>query len=71
MLTNGFIAGFKAFMNKHANLVFGILGVAGVAGTAVCSSIATKNALDILREHEDEELTTKDKLKLVWNMEVT
>ena len=66
MLTNGFIAGFKAFMNKHANLVFGILGVAGVAGTAVCSSIATKNALDILREHEDEELTTKDKLKLVW-----
>lgn len=66
MLTNGFIAGFKAFMNKHANLVFGVLGVAGVAGTAVCSSIATKNALDILREHENEELTIKDKLKLVW-----
>ena len=66
MLNNGFIAAAKAFMNKHANLIFGILGVAGVAGTAVCSSIATKNALDILREHEEENLSTKDKLKLVW-----
>lgn len=66
MLNNGFLAWGKAFFNKHANLIFGILGVAGVAGTAVCSSIATKNALDILREHEDEQLTKKDVLKLVW-----
>lgn len=66
MLSNGFFAAVKAFANKHANLIFGILGVAGVAGTAVCSSIATKNALDILREHEHEELTTKEKIKLVW-----
>lgn len=66
MLNNGIIAWGKSFFNKHANLIFGILGVAGVAGTAVCSSIATKNAVDILREHEDENLTTKDKIKLVW-----
>ena len=73
MLSNGLVAGFKAFMNKNANLVFGILGVAGVAGTAVCSSIATKNALDILREEEEKcakyglmPLTTKEKIKLVW-----
>lgn len=66
MLNNGFIAALKAFANKHANLVFGVLGVAGVAGTAVCASIATKNAMDILREHEGEYLTTKDKVKLVW-----
>lgn len=66
MLSNGFFAAVKAFANKHANLIFGILGVAGVAGTAVCSSIATKNALDILREHEQEELTTKEKIKLIW-----
>lgn len=56
----------KTFCNKHANLIFGILGVAGVAGTAVCSSIATKNALEVLREHEGENLTTKDKIGLVW-----
>lgn len=66
MLNNGFITALKAFANKHANLVFGVLGVAGVAGTAVCASIATKNAMDILREHEGEYLTTKDKVKLVW-----
>lgn len=66
MLSNGFFGALKAFANKHANLIFGILGVAGVAGTAVCSSIATKNAVDILREHENENLTTKDKIKLVW-----
>ena len=66
MLSNGFFAAVKAFANKHANLIFGVLGVAGVAGTAVCSSIATKNALDILREHENEQLTTKEKVKLVW-----
>jgi hypothetical protein len=63
---NGFFGVVKMFFNKHANLIFGILGVAGVAGTAVCASVATKNALDILREHEEEELTTKDKVKLVW-----
>lgn len=63
---NGFFGVVKTFFNKHANLIFGILGVAGVAGTAVCASVATKNALDILREHENEELTTKDKVKLVW-----
>ena len=66
MLSNGLFAAAKAFVNKHANLIFGIIGVAGVAGTAVCSSIATKNALDILREHEHEQLTTKEKIKLVW-----
>jgi len=66
MLNNGIIAAGKSFFNKHANLIFGILGVVGVAGTAVCSSIATKNAVDILREHEDENLTTKDIIKLVW-----
>ena len=47
----GFLGAVKAFANKHANLIFGILGVAGVAGTAVCASVATKNAMDILREH--------------------
>lgn len=56
----------KAFCNKHANLIFGILGVTGVVATAVCSSVATANALDILREHETENLTPKEKLKLVW-----
>ena len=66
MMVNGFFAWCKAVANKHANLIFGILGVAGVAGTAVCSSIATKNAIDILREHENEQLTTKEKVKLVW-----
>ncbi len=66
MLNNGIIAWGKSFFNKHANLIFGILGVAGVAGTAITSSIATKNAVDILREHEDENLTTKDIIKLVW-----
>lgn len=56
----------KEGVKKHANTIFGILGVIGVAGTAVCSSIATKNAIDILREHEDENLSTKEKVKLVW-----
>lgn len=56
----------KAFCNKHANLIFGILGVTGVVATAVCSSVATANALEILREHETENLTPKEKLKLVW-----
>lgn len=65
-MVNGVWAAVKGFCNKHANLIFGVLGVAGVVGTGICSSIATKNALDILREHEDENLTTKDKIKLVW-----
>ena len=56
----------KAFCNKHANLIFGALGVAGVVGTATCSAIGTKNALEVLREHEGENLTTKDKVGLVW-----
>ena len=57
---------FWGFCNKHSNLIFGALGVVGVAGTAVCTAVATKNAMDILREHEDEQLSTKEKLKLVW-----
>lgn len=65
-MVNGVWAAVKGFCNRHANLIFGILGVAGVVGTGICSSIATKNALDILREHEGENLTTKDKIKLVW-----
>lgn len=65
-MANGLWPAFKAFCNRHANAIFGILGVAGVVGTAVCSSIATKNAIDILNEHEGENLTTKDKIKLVW-----
>lgn len=65
-MINGIWPAFKAFCNKHANLIFGILGVGGVVGTAITSSIATKNAVDILREHEDENLTTKEKVKLVW-----
>lgn len=65
-MVNGVWPAIKAFCNKHANLIFGALGVAGVVGTAVTSSIATKNALDILNEHEGENLTTKDKIKLVW-----
>ena len=65
-MANGLWMAFKGFCNKHANLIFGVLGVAGVAGTAICSSIATKNAVDILREHENENLSTKEKLKLVW-----
>ena len=54
------------FCNRHSNLIFGTLGVVGVAGTAVCTAVATKNAMDILREHEDEQLSTKEKVKLVW-----
>lgn len=65
-MVNGVWPAIKAFCNKHANLIFGALGVAGVVGTAVTSSIATKNAIDILNEHEGENLTTKDKVKLVW-----
>ena len=65
-MVNGLWPAFKAFCNRHANLIFGILGVGGVVGTAITSSIATKNAVDILREHEDENLTTKEKVKLVW-----
>lgn len=65
-MVNGVWPAIKAFCNKHANLIFGFLGVAGVVGTAVTSSIATKNAIDILNEHEGENLTTKDKVKLVW-----
>ena len=63
------IKGAKAlwdFCNRHSNLIFGTLGVIGVAGTAVCTAVATKNAMDILREHEDEQLSTKEKVKLVW-----
>ena len=65
-MANGLWPAFKGFCNRHANAIFGVLGVAGVVGTAVCSSIATKNAIDILNEHEGENLTTKDKIKLVW-----
>ena len=63
------IKGAKAiwdFCNRHSNLIFGTLGVVGVAGTAVCTAVATKNAMDILREHENEQLSTKEKIKLVW-----
>ena len=66
MLTNGIWPAIKAFGNRHANLIFGVLGVLGVGATAVCASVATKNAMDILREHENEQLTKKDLLKLVW-----
>ena len=65
-MIDGLLPWFKGFVKQHANLIFGIIGVAGVAGTAVCASVATKNAMDILREHENENLTTKDKIKLVW-----
>lgn len=69
-MTEGVIVkGAKAlwdFCNKHSNLIFGTLGVAGVAGTAICTAVATKNAMDILREHENEQLSTKEKIKLVW-----
>jgi len=65
-MINGVWTAVKGFCNRHANLIFGALGVAGVVGTGICSSIATKNALDILNEHEGENLTTKDKIKLVW-----
>lgn len=66
MLTNGIWPAIKAFGNRHANLIFGVLGVLGVGATAVCASVATKNAMDILREHDNEYLTPKDKFKLVW-----
>lgn len=56
----------KAFCNKHANTIFGIVGVIGVAGTAVCASIATKNAMELLQDYENENLTTKEKVKIVW-----
>lgn len=63
------IKGAKAlwdFCNRHSNTIFGAIGVIGVAGTAVCTAVATKNAMDILREHEEEQLSTKEKVKLVW-----
>ena len=63
------VTGAKAFWNfcnKHANVIFGVAGIVGVAGTAVCTAVATRNAMDILREHENEQLTAKEKLKLVW-----
>lgn len=56
----------KAFCNKHANFIFGTIGVIGVAGTAVCASIATKNAMELLQDYEDKNLTTKEKVNLVW-----
>lgn len=65
-MVNGVWTAVKGFCNRHANAIFAVFGIAGVVGTAITSSIATKNALDILQEHEDENLTTKDKIKLVW-----
>jgi len=69
MAEGAIIKGAKAlwdFCNRHSNLIFGTIGVIGVAGTAVCTAVATKNAMDILREHEEEQLSTKEKIKLVW-----
>lgn len=66
MLTNGIWPAIKAFGNRNANLIFGVLGVLGVGATAVCASVATKNTMDILREHENEYLAPKDKFKLIW-----
>ena len=65
-MVNGLFPTIKSIFNKHANLIFGAIGVVGVVGTAITSSIATKNAIDILREHENEDLTTKEKAKLIW-----
>ena len=69
-MINGFVKTLfnviKEGAKKHANLIFGIVGVVGVAGTAVCSTIATKNAMELLQEHENENLTNKEKIALVW-----
>lgn len=62
----GFVGALKGFVSKHSNLIFGALGVIGVAGTAVCSSIAATHASEVLREYEDQDLTAKEKFKLVW-----
>ena len=62
----GFVGALKGFVSKHSNLIFGALGVLGVAGTAICSSIAATHASEVLREYEDQDLTAKEKFKLVW-----
>ena len=62
----GLLNTVKTFCNKHANFIFGTIGVIGVAGTAVCASIATKNAIELLQDYENENLTTKEKVKIVW-----
>ena len=63
---NGLISTVLNFCKRNANTIFGILGCVGVGATAVCASIATKNALEVLEEHERECLSTKEKVKLVW-----
>lgn len=65
-IIKGLLNAGKAFCNKHANFIFGTIGVIGVAGTAVCASIATKNAMELLQDYENENLTTKEKVKIVW-----
>ena len=65
-LVKGLLNAGKAFCNKHANFIFGTIGVIGVAGTAVCASIATKNAMELLQDYENENLTTKEKVSKVW-----
>ena len=62
----GFVGVLKGFVSKHSNFIFGALGVLGVAGTAICSSIAATHASEVLREYEDQDLTAKEKFKLVW-----
>ena len=62
----GLLNTVKTFCNRHANFIFGTIGVIGVAGTAVCASIATKNAMELLQDYENENLTTKEKVKIVW-----
>ena len=62
----GFVGALKGFVSKHSNFIFGALGVLGVAGTAICSSIAATHASEVLREYEDQDLTAKEKFKLVW-----
>lgn len=53
------------FLGKHSNLIFGAIEVIGLSATACTAVVATKNANIVLEEHKDENLTTKEKIKLV------
>ncbi len=55
----------KKVSEKSPEILVGI-GLAGMLTSTILAAKATPTALDILEQHEDEDLTKFDKVKLTW-----
>lgn len=54
--------GLKVFVKKHGATILTCAGTVGVVATSVMAGKATIKAIDILKEHQDEELSIVDKM---------